>query len=248
MKKQRNKDLTRSHNSSRPEDYSSTSSCFLVEVGLFFVGREPPFFPGEQAAYTSQGNQINNEFANASLFTQFWGIFTNNFRIAAIEMIPGFGVVLFGFSLYATARILEVMAVSGPYLASYRPYRPPAALFRTATSSCRPTPSAIGGGTAACSTPSSGGSEEGRRAGRLRELVGRGMAGYHEIDLMIVTVMLIVAALFKSRSKSSWGRPLLDHLGAVQGSIRADDNTEPAARKDKKGEAGSAIDRDKNGR
>jgi len=85
---------------------------FLIEVGLFFVVASLPFFPGEQALYTSQSNQINSEFANASLLTQFWGIFTNNFRIAALEMIPGFGVLLFGISLYATARILEVISIT----------------------------------------------------------------------------------------------------------------------------------------
>jgi uncharacterized membrane protein SpoIIM required for sporulation len=85
---------------------------FLIEVGLFFVVATIPFFPGEQAFYTSQSNQINNEFANASLLTQFWGIFTNNFRIAVIEMIPGLGVVFFGVSLYATARILEVIGIT----------------------------------------------------------------------------------------------------------------------------------------
>jgi uncharacterized membrane protein SpoIIM required for sporulation len=85
-------------------------ALFIIEVGLFFLVATLPFFPGEQAFYTAQSNQLNNEFQGASLFTQFWGIFTNNFRIALLEMIPGLGVALFGFSLYATARVLEVIA------------------------------------------------------------------------------------------------------------------------------------------
>ncbi len=85
---------------------------FLIEIGLFFVVATLPFFPGEQALYTSQSNQLSNEFQGASLFTQFSGIFVNNLRIALFEMVPGLGAALFAFSLYATARILEVVAIS----------------------------------------------------------------------------------------------------------------------------------------
>jgi uncharacterized membrane protein SpoIIM required for sporulation len=85
---------------------------FLIEVGLFFAVSSLPFFPGEQALYTNQSNQIGTEFQNATLFTQFSGIFVNNYRIALIEMIPGIGLLFFAFSLYATARILEVISIN----------------------------------------------------------------------------------------------------------------------------------------
>lgn len=85
---------------------------FLIEVGLFFLVSSLPFFPGEQALYTNQSNQIGNQFQHATLFTTFSGIFVNNYRIALIEMIPGLGVLFFGFSLYATARILQVISIS----------------------------------------------------------------------------------------------------------------------------------------
>lgn len=85
---------------------------FIIEVAIIFVVVTLPFFPGEKALYTGQGNQITNEFAGAGLFTLIWGIFTNNLRIALLEMIPGFGAALFGFSIYSTARILEVYALN----------------------------------------------------------------------------------------------------------------------------------------
>ncbi|MDA4137257.1 MAG: stage II sporulation protein M [Thaumarchaeota archaeon] len=87
-------------------------ALFLIEVALFFVISGLPFFAGEQALYTSQSNQIGNEFQNAGLLATFWGIFTNNLRIGLIEMIPGIGLILFAFSIYATARIVEVDAIS----------------------------------------------------------------------------------------------------------------------------------------
>ncbi len=85
---------------------------FLIEVGLFFAISSLPFFPGEQSLYTNQSNQIGTEFQNATLFTQFSGIFVNNYRIALIEMVPGIGLLFFAFSLYATARILEVISIN----------------------------------------------------------------------------------------------------------------------------------------
>jgi uncharacterized membrane protein SpoIIM required for sporulation len=87
-------------------------ALFLIEVVLFFVVSSLPFFPGEQAAYTAQSNQISSQFSNATLFAQFSGIFVNNFRIALVEFVPGLGLLLFAFSLYATARILEVISIS----------------------------------------------------------------------------------------------------------------------------------------
>jgi hypothetical protein len=39
------------------------------------------------------------------------GIFTNNFRVATVELIPVLGLFTFGLSLYETARIVEVIAI-----------------------------------------------------------------------------------------------------------------------------------------
>jgi uncharacterized membrane protein SpoIIM required for sporulation len=86
-------------------------ALFLIEVVLFFVIPALPFFPGEQALYTNQSNQLSNQFQGASLYTQFSGIFVNNYRIALIEMVPGIGLLLFAFSLYATARVLQVISI-----------------------------------------------------------------------------------------------------------------------------------------
>jgi len=85
---------------------------FLISIGICVVVVSLPFLPGERAIYVSQSNQISTEFAGASLFTQFWGIFTNNLRIALIEMIPGPGTALFVLSFYSTARIIEVEALT----------------------------------------------------------------------------------------------------------------------------------------
>lgn len=87
-------------------------ALFVIQYALYFVVANLPFLPGEQTLYTNQNNQITNEFQGASLLAQFSGIFVNNFRIALIQMIPGLGAVFFATSLYVTARVIEVIAVS----------------------------------------------------------------------------------------------------------------------------------------
>jgi uncharacterized membrane protein SpoIIM required for sporulation len=85
---------------------------FLIEVGVYLLVASLPFFPGEKASFVNLSNQIGSEFKNASLATQFFGIFTNNFRIGLIEMIPGLGSAFFAVSLYTTGRIIEVEALT----------------------------------------------------------------------------------------------------------------------------------------
>jgi uncharacterized membrane protein SpoIIM required for sporulation len=85
---------------------------FLVEVALFFIVSSLPFFPGEKSFYTNQSNSISTEFQNASLPVEFWGIFTNNYMIALREFIPVLGPILFAASLYATARVLEIISLN----------------------------------------------------------------------------------------------------------------------------------------
>lgn len=86
---------------------------FLIEVVLFFVVSSLPFSSaGEQTFYTNQSKQISDEFQNATLPVEFWGIFTNNYQIALRELVPGLGPVLFAASLYATARVLEVISMN----------------------------------------------------------------------------------------------------------------------------------------
>jgi uncharacterized membrane protein SpoIIM required for sporulation len=85
-------------------------TLFLLEVGIFFFVSSSPYFPGEHAFYTSQANQLSSQVTNSTSNQLLFQIFTNNFRIALIEMIPGFGAILFAISIYATARVTQAIA------------------------------------------------------------------------------------------------------------------------------------------
>ena len=84
---------------------------YLLEIAAFVVIAVAPFFPGEHAAYTAAANQLKNEISSDPLI-QYVQIFVNNAFIAALEAIPGFGLVLFGTSTYNTARVVEALAIN----------------------------------------------------------------------------------------------------------------------------------------
>jgi uncharacterized membrane protein SpoIIM required for sporulation len=85
-------------------------TLFLIEVGLFFAVTSIPFLPGEHAFYTSQANALSNQTGSSTSPQLFVLIFTNNFRIALIEMIPVLGAIFFAISIYATARVTQAIA------------------------------------------------------------------------------------------------------------------------------------------
>ncbi|MDA4121679.1 MAG: stage II sporulation protein M [Thaumarchaeota archaeon] len=89
-------------------------TLFLIEVGVLFLVPSIPFFPGEKGYYISQANQLSNTTSHASGPQLFYDIFTNNYRISLIEMIPGLGVIFFAISMYVTARVSLAIAFNEP--------------------------------------------------------------------------------------------------------------------------------------
>jgi len=85
-------------------------TLFLIEIGIFFAVTSAPYFPGEQALYSGEAHQLGNQVSNSTNSQLLVQIFTNNYRIALIEMIPVIGVVLFAVSIYATARVTKAIA------------------------------------------------------------------------------------------------------------------------------------------
>ena len=83
---------------------------FVLELVAIVVVSTAPFFPSELTTYE---NQYNSTAAvlNQPAIGQVGGIFGNNFRVAIVELIPAFGLGIFGLSLYETARIVEAIAV-----------------------------------------------------------------------------------------------------------------------------------------
>jgi len=84
---------------------------FLVELALLVLVSSAPFFPGEQSLYTGQAKSLGGLVQNSTTPQLALEIFSNNYKIALEEMIPGFGALLFAISLYATARVTKAIAI-----------------------------------------------------------------------------------------------------------------------------------------
>ncbi len=83
---------------------------FATEIALILLVTNLPFFPGELTLYQQQYNSVGG-MLNESAIGQVGSIFGNNLRVAMIEMIPGAGLAFFSFSIYETARIVQVISI-----------------------------------------------------------------------------------------------------------------------------------------
>jgi uncharacterized membrane protein SpoIIM required for sporulation len=83
---------------------------FLVEIAMIVFIANSAFLPSELGIYERQYNSTS-AVLNQSAAGQVMGIFSNNFRVAIVELVPLLGLAIFGLSLYETARIVEVIAI-----------------------------------------------------------------------------------------------------------------------------------------
>jgi uncharacterized membrane protein SpoIIM required for sporulation len=86
---------------------------FAAEIALIVLVTNLSFFPGEFNTYQQQHNSVSG-ILGASATNQVGGIFANNFRVAMIEIIPALGLAIFSFSMYETARIVQVIGIEKP--------------------------------------------------------------------------------------------------------------------------------------
>lgn len=82
---------------------------FVLEIALIVVVSSLPFFPSELSTYQNQYNSLG-PVLNATAPNQVGAIFSNNLKVATVELIPALGIGIFGLSLYETARVVEVIA------------------------------------------------------------------------------------------------------------------------------------------
>lgn len=85
-------------------------AIFVAELAIVFVVSSLPFFPNELSTYEQQYNTTAT-LLNQPAPGQVLGIFFNNVRVALVETIPALGVAVLGFSLYETARIIQVIGI-----------------------------------------------------------------------------------------------------------------------------------------
>ncbi len=89
-----------------------------IEFVIFFSGTIVPINPAQQQDYTLILNDLKSVTQNSSPMELFVVIFSHNLALASLEMIPVFGVLFFGYSLFVTGQVFQAGAlsygVSGP--------------------------------------------------------------------------------------------------------------------------------------
>lgn len=87
------------------------TALLVIEIGAIIVISNLPFFPGEFSFTQNQYNSIK-PIVDQSAMGQLSGIFVNNFMVVIRELLPVLGPAVFALSIYETARIVEVIAIT----------------------------------------------------------------------------------------------------------------------------------------
>ena len=85
-------------------------ALFVVEIGTIVFVSNLALSPSELTTYENQYNSLA-PVLNSSASGQVDAIFANNLKVATIELVPAFGLVLLGLSIYETARVVEAIGV-----------------------------------------------------------------------------------------------------------------------------------------
>ena len=98
---------------------------FLISQAILVTAAVAPFFSGEQELYTTLWNSQRQTFQEASLFSQYLSIFSNNLGVALSGTVPAFGQFFLLVASYNTGRVIQVISIQ----ASLRPQDVVAVLY-----------------------------------------------------------------------------------------------------------------------
>jgi uncharacterized membrane protein SpoIIM required for sporulation len=83
---------------------------FVIEFAIILGVSNSALSQSQLSAYENQYNSIT-PVLNQTASGQVGAIFANNLRVATLELVPIFGLGVFGLSLYETARIVQVIGI-----------------------------------------------------------------------------------------------------------------------------------------
>jgi uncharacterized membrane protein SpoIIM required for sporulation len=85
---------------------------FAIEVSIFFAGTVVPLDQATQQALNQSANNLRNETLGAPPLVTMRAIFSNNLRVALLDMIPGAGALVFAATMFTTGQILQVLTTT----------------------------------------------------------------------------------------------------------------------------------------
>lgn len=83
-----------------------------VEFGILFAALSWPMDQATQQSLLQQANNILGGAKNPEPVALFTTIFTNNVRVALVEMIPVLGLLVFVISIFTTGQVIQVISLS----------------------------------------------------------------------------------------------------------------------------------------
>jgi Stage II sporulation protein M len=86
--------------------------ALAVELVIFFGAMVYPISQVQQQELVRQANNLLGSTGNQTSTSIFEAIFTNNIRVALIEMVPAAGAALFAASIFTTGQVVQALALS----------------------------------------------------------------------------------------------------------------------------------------
>jgi hypothetical protein len=85
---------------------------FVIELAIFFTGTITPINHATQQALNQTASGLKNATSGQPPLTTMRVIFTNNLRVALIEMLPVVGALVFAASIFTTGQLLQVITMT----------------------------------------------------------------------------------------------------------------------------------------
>jgi hypothetical protein len=83
-----------------------------IELIIFFGAMIYPINPSQQQELVKQANSILGSTGNQTSVSIFSAIFSNNARVALVEMVPAAGAALFAASIFTTGQVIQALALN----------------------------------------------------------------------------------------------------------------------------------------
>lgn len=84
---------------------------FAVELVFLFLGSAIPLSQSAANQINNQNSSLANTADSLGLLARALFLFSNNFRLAALELVPILGWFIFGYSMYNTALAVGVIGI-----------------------------------------------------------------------------------------------------------------------------------------
>jgi hypothetical protein len=89
--------------------------AIVFELAIFFAATVVPIDRSTQQNLTQAANNLRNLTDTSPPLVTMRLIFSNNLRVALVEMVPGLGPIVLAASIFTTGQLLQVVSIAAGY-------------------------------------------------------------------------------------------------------------------------------------